>query len=67
MNNAQKSAAKTGGIFGLIGAAAIAPIATPVLWGALVYGTYRIAKAAYRNAKLKDAPGGQPIEDDLFF
>lgn len=63
MDKADKAAFKTGGIFGALGAMAIAPIATPVLWAALVYGTYKVARTAYYNAKLKDAPKGKPDED----
>jgi hypothetical protein len=67
MNNAEKSAIKSGGLFGLLGAAVIVPIATPVLWASLGYGMYHVAKAAYRNAKLKDVPPGGELEDNLFF
>ena len=67
MDNAQKTALKSGSIFGLVGAAAIAPVATPVIWAALVYGTYRFAKAIYRNAKLNELPPGGYEEDNLFF
>ena len=63
MDSANKAAFKTGGIFGVLGAIAIAPIATPILWAALAYGTYKIARGAYNNAKLKDAPKGKPDED----
>jgi len=67
MDHAHKTALKSGSIAGLIGAAVVAPIATPVVWAALAYGTYRFAKAAYQRARLKDAPQGQLNEDDLFF
>ena len=63
MNKADKAAFKTGSIFGALGAIAIAPIATPVLWAALAYGTYKVARGAYNNAKLKDAPKGKPDEN----
>jgi hypothetical protein len=63
MNKADKAAFKTGSIFGALGAMAIAPIATPVLWAALAYGTYKVARGAYYNAKLKDAPKDKPNED----
>jgi hypothetical protein len=63
MNKAGKAAFKTGSIFGTLGAMAIAPIATPVLWAALAYGTYKVARGAYYNAKLKDAPKNKPDED----
>jgi len=67
MNNSQKSTLKAAGIFGVVGAAVIAPIATPVLWAALAYGTYRFAKATYQTARLKEAPPEEPTEDNWFF
>ena len=63
MDKADKAAFKTGSICGALGAIAIAPIATPVLWAALAYGTYKVVCGAYYNAKLKDAPRGKPDED----
>lgn len=66
MNNPQKTAIKSGGIFGLLGASVIAPVATPVLWAALAYGTYRFAKAAYQNAKLRE-PSQRPGSEDSWF
>ena len=63
MDKADKAAFKTGSIFGALGAIAIAPIATPVLWAALAYGTYKVVRSAYYNAKLKDAPKGKPDEN----
>jgi hypothetical protein len=63
MDKADKAAFKTGSIFGALGAIAIAPIATPVLWAALAYGTYKVTKVAYNNAKLKDVPKGKPNEN----
>jgi hypothetical protein len=65
MDNAEKSALKTAGIFGAITAVAVAPFATPIIWAAVAYGTYTVARNAYNNAKLKDAPKGKP-EDDFF-
>ena len=63
MDNAQKSALKTGGIFGALTALAVAPFATPVIWAALAYGTYKVTRNAYLNAKLNDALKGKPDED----
>ena len=63
MDKAGRVAFKTGSIFGALGAIAIAPLATPVLWAALAYGTYKVARGAYYNAKLKDAPKGSSDED----
>ena len=63
MKPEDKAALKSGSIFGALGAIAIAPIATPVLWAALAYGTYKVARGAYYNAKLKDAPKGKPDEN----
>lgn len=68
MNKADKSAVKAGGIFGLLGAVAVAPVATPAVWAALAYGTYHVAKTAYRNAKLKESSNGKAaVEDSWFF
>lgn len=63
MDKADRAAFKTGSIFGALGAIAIAPIATPVLWAALAYGTYKVVCGAYYNAKLKDALKGKPDEN----
>jgi len=65
MDNAEKSALKTGGIFGAITALAVAPFATPVIWAAVAYGTYKVARNAYRNVKLDEASKGKP-DDNLF-
>jgi len=63
MDKADRAAFKTGSIFGALGAIAIPSIATPVLWAALAYGTYKVVRGAYYNAKLKDAPKGKPDEN----
>jgi len=65
MNKAEKSALKTGGIFGTLGAVVILPFATPVLWAALAYGTYKVARTAYYNAKLDGTPKDK-TDEDLF-
>ena len=65
MDNAAKSALKTGGLFGTITALAVAPFATPVIWAAVAYGTYKVAKTAYNNARFKEAPKGK-TDDNLF-
>ena len=67
MDTAKKEALKTSGIAGLVTSALVAPIATPAIWGLVAYGTYRLAKAVYRNAKLKELQQGQVIEDQWFF
>jgi len=67
MDNAQKFTLKSASVFGTLGAIVIAPIATPVLWAALAYGTYRFASSVYRTAKLKEAPRAEPSEDTWFF
>ena len=65
MDNAAKSALKTGGFFGAITALAVVPFATPVIWAAVAYGTYKVAKTAYNNARFKEAPKGK-TDDNLF-
>lgn len=59
-----KSAIKTAGTFGLIGAGVLAAFGTPAAWAALAIATAKIGKAAYQDAK------GRPTvkqSDDSWF
>jgi hypothetical protein len=51
MKPEHKAVIKTAGPFGLIGAGLLLTVGNPVAWVALAYGTYRVGRAAYRNAK----------------
>ena len=51
MKPEHKAVLKVGGAFGLLGASILALVGTPVAWAALVYGTYRVSRAAYQDAK----------------
>jgi hypothetical protein len=51
MKPEHKAVLKTGGTFGLLGAGLLATVGTPVAWAALAYGTYRLSKSAYQEAK----------------
>ena len=52
MKPEHKAMFKYGGSFGLVGAGLLAVVGTTVAWAALAYGTYKVSKAAYQNAKL---------------
>ena len=71
-NDSSDAAAKTaalgaGGTFGLLGAAVVAAVAHPLAWVELGYGTYKIAKLAYREVKNSDKLSGKSnTDDDLF-
>lgn len=71
-NDSSDAAARTaaigaGGTFGLVGAAVVAAVAHPLAWVALGYGTYKIAKLAYREAKNSGKlPTKSNPDDDLF-
>ena len=71
-NNSSDAVAKTaalgaGGTFGLLGAAVVAAVAHPLAWVALGYGTYKIAKLAYREVKNSaKLPSKSNTDDDLF-
>jgi hypothetical protein len=51
MKPEHKAVLKVGGSFGLLGASVLALVGTPVAWAALAYGTYRVSRAAYQEAK----------------
>ena len=51
MKPEHKAMFKYGGSFGLVGAGLLAAVGTPVAWAALAYGTYKVSKAAYQDAR----------------
>jgi hypothetical protein len=51
MKPEHKAVLKTGGTFGLLGAGLLATVGSPAAWFALAYGTYKLSKAAYQDAK----------------
>lgn len=64
---ARTAAAGAAGTFGLVGAAVVAAVAHPLAWVALGYGTYKIAKLAYREAKNSGKMSNKSgADDDLF-
>jgi hypothetical protein len=63
MNNAEKSAVKAAGLTALIGGAAVLALGTPVAWGAVVLGAYRMGKQAYQKTKDSASVAPRPDED----
>ena len=51
MNKHQRAAAKTAGTYGLLGSAILLCVGSPLAWGVLGYGTYRIGKSVYERSK----------------
>lgn len=65
MKPEDKAALKAGGTTFLLGGLVAAAFAHPVSWMAVVYGTYKIGKAARQSAKSR-ATIASSKEDDLF-
>ena len=59
MKPEHKAVLKVGGTFGLLGAIYLGLVGTPVSWAVLAYGTYRVSRAAYQDAK-----GRATIQED---
>ena len=51
MNKHQLEAVETAGTCGLLGSAILLCVGTPLTWGILGYGTYRIGKSVYQRSK----------------
>ena len=47
----QRSAAKIASTYGLISSAIFCYVRTPIAWGVLGYGAYRIGKSMYQKSK----------------
>ena len=66
MKPEHKAALKTAGPIGLVGAGLLLTIGNPAAWAALAYGTYRIGRAAYRDAKDRATLDASAKDPDLF-
>ena len=42
---------QTAGTYGLLGSAILLCVGSPLAWGVLGYGTYRIGKSVYQRSK----------------
>jgi len=67
MNNPEKAALKAGSATAIIGGLAATVLANPVCWAAVLYGTYRMGKAAYQKAKHDGMLKEKGQEDDSFW
>jgi hypothetical protein len=67
MKPEEKSAIKTAGATALVTGSIAAIIGNPVCWAAVLYGTYRMGKAAYRHAKAHGKLQERTHEDDAFW
>ena len=65
MDNAEKAAIKAGSATAILGSVAAALLANPVCWAAVLYGTYRVGKAAYRQAKYNAEAKARREDPDL--
>jgi uncharacterized protein (DUF2062 family) len=68
MDNPEKAAVKEGLTTAVIGSVAATLLANPVCWAAVIYGTYRMGKAAYRRAKINaKIKANKALEDTSFW
>ncbi len=67
MKPEEKSALKTAGATAVVAGSIAAILGNPVCWAAVLYGTYRMGKAAYQKAKQDATLKGQNHEDDSFW
>jgi hypothetical protein len=65
MKPEDKAALQAGGATFLVGGLLAAVVANPISWAAVLYGVYRIGKAARQEVKSR-ATIVPPGEDDLF-
>jgi uncharacterized protein (DUF2062 family) len=66
MKHEEKAALQAGSTAALIGGAVALAVANPLTWVALAYGTYKIGKYAYQEAKLRGTLGKDQEDDQLF-
>lgn len=66
MKPEQKTAVKAAGTFGLFSAGVFAFVGHPVVLAALVYGTYRVARLAYNEEKIRAKLRDASKDYDLF-
>lgn len=64
MKPEEKAAIKSAGATALIAGSVAAVLANPVCWAAVLYGTYRMGKAAYQHAKWNAKIQGEPQRDE---
>lgn len=64
MKPEEKAAVKSAGATALIAGSIAAVLSNPVCWAAVLYGTYRMGKAAYRHAKWNATMRGAPQKDE---
>jgi uncharacterized protein (DUF2062 family) len=67
MSNPKKAAVKEGLTTAVIGSIAATLLANPVCWAAVLYGTYRMGKAAYRRAKADGTIKPKEAQEDTSF
>jgi hypothetical protein len=66
MKPEEKAAIKDGAATAAIASAAALVIGSPVCWAAVLYGTYRVARSAYRRTKYRDTLHSRDQDTDLF-
>lgn len=66
MKPEEKSAIKTAGATALIAGSVAAALGNPVCWAAVLYGTYRMGKAAYQHAKANAKLQADQADDDVW-
>jgi hypothetical protein len=66
MKPEEKAAIKDGATTAAIAGAAALVIGNPVCWAAVLYGTYRMARSAYKRAKYRDTLHDRGQDPDLF-
>lgn len=67
MKPEEKSALKTAGATAVVAGSIAAILGNPVCWAAVLYGTYRMGKAAYQKAKHDATLKERSQEDDSFW
>jgi len=67
MKPEEKSALKTAGATAVVAGSIAAILGNPVCWAAVLYGTYRMGKAAYQKAKYDAKLKEKSQEDDSFW
>lgn len=63
MKPEEKAALQTGAIAAGLGGLVALVVSSPVTWGVLAYGTYRISRQAYQRTKYRGKLRAIPEED----
>jgi len=66
MKPEDKAAITAGGATALVAGTIAACLTTPVAWAAVLYGTYRMSKAARAMARERSKQGSVPTDHDLY-